>query len=65
VRTGDRVLDTPELDLRGVKRLTLAVDYADGFDVADRADWCEPILMREPPASPPASSPSSAPAAAR
>jgi NPCBM/NEW2 domain-containing protein len=56
VRSGERALPVPELDLRGVRRLTLEVDYADGFDIADRADWCEPLLIVDPP-------PASAPAA--
>ena len=57
VRSGERAVEVPELDLRGVRRLSLEVDYADGFDIADRADWCEPVLLREAAASAPASSP--------
>jgi hypothetical protein len=58
LRTGDRAETTPEIDLRGVKKLTLEADFADGFDIADRADWCEPILLREPAEPAPASGPS-------
>ena len=57
MRSGERAVEVPELDLRGVRRLSLEVDYADGFDIADRADWCEPVLLREAAASAPASSP--------
>jgi len=48
VRGGERALSIPEIPLAGVKRLALEVDYADGLDIADRADWCEPILLRDP-----------------
>lgn len=48
VRGGERALAVPEIAVAGARRLTLEVDYADGLDIADRADWCEPILLREP-----------------
>lgn len=46
VRSGERAVEPPAVDLRGAKKLTLEVDFADGFDIADRADWCEPILLK-------------------
>ncbi len=51
LRTGERALELPSVPLTGVASLMLEVDYADGFDVADRADWCEPILLRAPVAA--------------
>lgn len=61
VRSGDRPLETPEIDLRSVKRLGLVADFADGFDIADRANWCEPILLKDPPRLAPGTLPESAP----
>ncbi|MFN0205935.1 MAG: NPCBM/NEW2 domain-containing protein [Planctomycetota bacterium] len=46
VRTGDRAVSSPDVQLKGVKKLTLEVDYSDGFDIADRANWCDPILLK-------------------
>jgi len=37
----------PPVPLRGVKRLTLAVEMAENLHVADRADWLELLLVRE------------------
>ncbi|HKD99447.1 MAG TPA: NPCBM/NEW2 domain-containing protein, partial [Planctomycetota bacterium] len=62
VRSGERAIAVPDLDLRGVQRMTLEVDFAEGTDVADRADWCDPILLRD---APPASRPAPAPATRR
>jgi hypothetical protein len=51
VRTGERAVAIPEIALTGAKKLALEVDYADGFDVADRADWCDAILLRSNPSA--------------
>ncbi|MBI3819984.1 MAG: NPCBM/NEW2 domain-containing protein [Planctomycetes bacterium] len=48
VRSGDRALEITNINLHDRKKLTLEVDFADGFDIADRADWCDAILLRSP-----------------
>lgn len=53
VRSGERALEIPELDVKGAAKLTLEVDFADGFDIADRADWCDSILLKTADAAPP------------
>ncbi len=47
IRTGEAAVTVPALSLAGVNRLTLEVDFADNFDIADCANWCEPILVRK------------------
>lgn len=36
-----------EVDLAGVKTLTLEVDYGQGYDVQDRLNWIEPAVLRK------------------
>jgi hypothetical protein len=43
-------LVVPPIDLRGGKRLTLLVDFGELGDVGDYANWCDPVIVREPPA---------------
>lgn len=46
LRTGEPAVALPDISLKDVRKLTLEVDYADGMDIADYADWCEPLLLR-------------------
>lgn len=46
VRTGDHAVSAPDVPLKAVKKLTLEVDYSDGFDIADRANWCDSLLLK-------------------
>ncbi len=39
----------PEINVRGGKRLTLVVDFGQFADVSDHADWCDAVLVTEPP----------------
>ncbi|TET35562.1 MAG: hypothetical protein E3J72_10450 [Planctomycetota bacterium] len=44
------VADKPKninINVAGVKRLTLIVDFGKNFHVQDRADWAEPILIKK------------------
>jgi hypothetical protein len=44
------VADKPKninINVAGVKRLTLVVDFGKNFHVQDRADWAEPILIKK------------------
>ncbi len=34
------------VDVSGIKTLTLEVDAADELDLSDRANWCNPVLIR-------------------
>jgi len=34
------------VDVSGIKMLTLEVDAADELDLSDRANWCNPVLIR-------------------
>ena len=34
------------LSLDGVKRLTLAVDFADEGDILDHANWCDALMIK-------------------
>jgi NPCBM/NEW2 domain len=57
---GRRIWTSPELtgkspattigkiDLRGVKQLTLLVDFGELADVSDYADWCDAVLIVDP-----------------
>lgn len=36
------------LSLKGVQKLTLAVDFADRGDILDHADWCDAVLIKTP-----------------
>lgn len=36
------------LSLKGVQKLTLAVDFADHGDILDHANWCDAVLIKEP-----------------
>ena len=36
----------PTIDLTGVKRLTLVVDFGNLGDVQDHVNWCDPVLLR-------------------
>jgi hypothetical protein len=45
VRGGDAPLEM-KVDVKRVLLLRLEVDYADGGDVADHADWAEARLLR-------------------
>jgi hypothetical protein len=40
-------------DIRGVARLTLEVDYGEGLDLSDHADWANARLLRGPTAEAP------------
>lgn len=42
----DEPLKIPPIDLTGAQRLTLIVDYGAHADIQDRADWCDPVLVR-------------------
>ncbi len=46
VRGGDPPLELPRIDLGGVRELTLEVEMATEFHVADRADWLRLVLVR-------------------
>ncbi|HVW00377.1 MAG TPA: NPCBM/NEW2 domain-containing protein [Planctomycetaceae bacterium] len=37
----------PPLDVKGVKTLTLTVDFADWGDADDRADWCDALVVKK------------------
>jgi len=37
------------VDVSGIKTLTLEVDAADELDLSDRANWCNPVLIRAAP----------------
>ena len=50
-RSGVRIGSDPPLKLgpisiAGATQLELRVDYADGGDVRDYANWCQPVLLR-------------------
>lgn len=36
------------LNLQGVQKLTLVVDFADHGDILDHADWCDTVLIKAP-----------------
>ncbi len=36
------------LVVKGVQKLTLAVDFADHGDILDHADWCDAVLIKAP-----------------
>ena len=36
------------IPMKGVERLTLAVDFADQADILDHADWCDALLIKSP-----------------
>ncbi|MGN6628179.1 MAG: NPCBM/NEW2 domain-containing protein [Tepidisphaeraceae bacterium] len=44
-------------DVSHAKRLTLEVDYGQGYDVQDRLNWIEPAILRAAPASASATQP--------
>ena len=47
--TGDsEPLTVPPIPIDGKRRLTLRVDYGEFGDVSDYADWCDPIIIRNP-----------------
>jgi hypothetical protein len=46
VRTGDPPKALAPISLKGAKLLRLEVDFADNYDIADRALWLEPVLIR-------------------
>ena len=46
ITTETRAIDL-DLDLTGVQRLVLEVDFGEGQNVGDRAAWCNPQLIRE------------------
>lgn len=62
---GKRVFETPVLtadspqlqvgpiELRGAERLSLLVEFGTGADIADHANWCDPVLIRLPEQSDP------------
>jgi len=37
------------LPIKGAKRLTLAVEWGEDLDLADRADWCDARVLKEEP----------------
>ncbi|MCA9054722.1 MAG: NPCBM/NEW2 domain-containing protein [Planctomycetaceae bacterium] len=43
---GDPVIDLGPIPLRSARRLELIVDYADGGDIRDFANWYRPTLLR-------------------
>ena len=43
---GDEPPADLDLDVSGVKRLTLEVDFGEGQDVGDRVVWANPRLLR-------------------
>jgi hypothetical protein len=45
VRAG-RLADVVRVELGDAKRLTLEVDFGDGYDVQDRLNWIEPALVK-------------------
>lgn len=40
------------VDVKGAKRMTLVVDYGDGVDLADQADWAGARLLKPPAVRP-------------
>ncbi|MEQ8764077.1 MAG: NPCBM/NEW2 domain-containing protein [Planctomycetota bacterium] len=46
VQGGSEPVDVPALDVEGGRRLELIVDFASDYDIADRADWVRPILIK-------------------
>ncbi len=40
---------TGKIDLRGGKRLTLLVEFGELADVSDYADWCDAVMICDPP----------------
>lgn len=44
----DKILPVPPIDLSGVKRLVLEVDYGRRADVGDHAAWLDPRLVGQP-----------------
>jgi hypothetical protein len=46
VRGGDAPVAVGPIELDGAKRLTLVTDFGEGEDVADRAVWGAPLLVR-------------------
>ncbi len=47
VQGGSPPVAIPAIDLSDVRRLQLEVDFATEFDIADRANWVRPILLRK------------------
>jgi hypothetical protein len=41
-------LETPRIEVRGSRRLSLIVDYGERGDIGDLADWCDPFVVRTP-----------------
>lgn len=41
-------IEIPPVDLSGANQLSLVVENADRGNVLDYANWCEPVLIREP-----------------
>ncbi|MFH1999598.1 MAG: NPCBM/NEW2 domain-containing protein, partial [Planctomycetota bacterium] len=46
IRGGDGIIKTPLIDLNDASRLSLLIDFADGFDSGDRAILGNPVLVR-------------------
>ena len=42
----DRAVAVGPIDVRGIRKLTLVVDFGEFADVEDRADWCDAVLVR-------------------
>lgn len=40
--------ETPRIDVRGHRRISLLVEFGERGDVGDLADWCDPMLTRDP-----------------
>lgn len=49
LRGGQPLIPLEPIEVTGARRLELLVDYGPSADILDHADWCEAVLIGEPP----------------